>query len=176
MKSYSKLPLYLGLFVLVLSVLVSAVKVGEKQMIASQGARAKAGGASLSLNFSAPDLVGISLVSDKIIAGVDIVIKFDKNKVNILPSTLSGGSSFITSGGIIDEESGTFSFSALAKEEKLISPIVATFHVVPLVKSGSVESDMEFVDDEGKTQVLEKSTVSNILGTTTGVKFNLSAK
>jgi hypothetical protein len=174
MKSLNKLPLYLGLSIFVFSVLVSAVKVGERNSLTSQQTRASASKATLELKFSTPDIVSVVLTSGKKIAGVDAVIKFDKNKLKILPSTLHGGSSFITAGGVIEEQKGLFSFSALAKEE-VSSGIVANFNIAASTKS-SVDSELHLLVGQDGSSVLEKTSLENILDNAGSVKVNLPAK
>jgi hypothetical protein len=104
MKSFAKLPLYLGLGVFVLSIIVSASTIGQRRNLADQNIQATSAKANLTMTFSAPNVVGITLKSDKEISGVDMVVKYDKEKITILPSTLTAGGSFITSGGTLSEE------------------------------------------------------------------------
>ena len=176
MKSFSKLPLYLGIFVFVLSVIVSASTIGQRKSLTGQAIQATTAKANLSLIFTVPDLVGVVLKSDKEIAGVDIVIKYDKEKVMILPSTLTAGNSFITSGGTLEDEEGTFLFSALTKDIPVVSGVVATFNVQAKRENDQVETELQFERGEGKTSLIEKSTGSDILGEAQGTRLVLPAK
>lgn len=173
MKSIAKLPLYLGIAVFVISVLFSAIKVGERGILTSQGVKATIPKASLSLNFSSPNMISVLLNAEKEVAGIDAVIKFESGKINILPSTLQAGNSFITSGGTVDRSQGTFSFSALAKSP-VSTGIVANFKIVPSKNLDKVQSELKFVEGTDGTAVIDKSTSQNVLYETSGVKFSLS--
>lgn len=172
MKPFSKIPLYLGLSVLVISILFSAVRLGQNKSVADIKSRAGAPKASLSLQFSAPDAVSVSVISEKEIAGIDAVITFNKDNVVILPSTLTASSSFVTSGGEVDEEAGTFSFSALARGS-VTAAVVATFNVETKGRE-SVTANLQFATGEGKSAVIEKATGGNILSQGSGATFTLS--
>lgn len=171
MKAFSKIPLYLGLSVLVISILFSVAKLGNKNSIADLKSKAATDGASLSLSFSSPDIVSVALTSDKEVAGVDAVITFNKDAITILPSTLAAGKSFVTSGGEVNEESSTFSFSALA-QAAVTSGIVATFHV-QAKGTESVAANLQFAGGAEKTAVIEKATGGNILSQSTGTTFTV---
>lgn len=175
MKSVVKLPLYLGFFVLVFAVILSAVKIGEKGSVTQQLTRATTGKASLALKFSSPNQVTIVLTSDKEVAGIDVALKYEKDKIKILPSTLSGSPKFTTTGGLLDEEKSVFSFSALAKEP-VTSSLVASFQVRPKEGTEISETSLQFVTGEGESAVIEKSSTGNILSTAQGVKFTLSVQ
>lgn len=171
MKSFSKLPLYLGLSVLVISILFSAIRLGENKSVADIKSRAGTAGASLSLQFSTPDVVSVSVTSEKEIAGIDAVITFNKDVATILPSTLSAGSSFVTSGGEVNEEAGTFSFSALAKGS-VTAAVVATFNV-QAKGAESVTASLQFAQGEEKSAVIEKASGTNILSQGSGATFTI---
>lgn len=174
MKIFKRLPLYLGLSMFVLSVLVSAVKIGEVKNLTYNRSRASVAGANLTMRFLLPDLVNVSLTSDKAVSGTDIVITFDREKIEILSSTLISGPAFITTGGVVDEENSTFSFSALPKTGDVRAGLIASFQVVPKDTSSEVSTGLEFLTGQGNTVVLEKDSGNNILTTAEGVTFNLS--
>lgn len=153
----------MGLSVFVLAVLVSAVKVGERGIITSQQSQATAKKATLTLRFSSPDFISVTLNSDKEVAGVDVALNYDKDKLSILPSTLTGGPAFVTTGGNIEESIGEFSFSALAKEKSVTSGIVATFNISAKNKSEKIDTTLQFIKGKGKTAVIDKTTGENIL-------------
>lgn len=176
MKSAVKLPLYLGFAVFILSVIISAVKIGNQQVFNSDKSQAKAAGAKLVLKYTPPNLVSVIVTSQSIINGADIVLKFNSDKISILPSTLSGGPSFITSGGSVDQQAGTFSFSAIAKKSPATSEVVASFIVNSAGSFKSVDADIQFSGVGLTTTVIEKISGQNILNQVEGVKFKLSAK
>lgn len=174
MNKFAKLPLYLGLFVFVVAVLFSAIKVGERGNLTNQRSRATTSGASLSLKFTPPDLVSVVLNSEKEVAGVDVVVKFNKEKVAILPSTLRGSTAFSTTGGKVDSTNGTFAFTALAKTA-VSSGIISSFNI-QATKGNQLLGEINFVGGEGGSAVIDKATSANILTTTTGVNLSSSSK
>lgn len=176
MKSFAKLPLYMGLAVLVFSVLISVAKVGSQQAMTSQKTKASTGGAGLSMQFTPPNLVSVLLTSDKEVAGADVTVKFNGSEVTILPSSLSGGLAFVTSGGNVDAGTNTFTFSAIAKKTPVSNGIVATFSVVPIAGKASANADLQFTGEGTTTDIIDKISKQNILGNTQGVKFTTSAK
>lgn len=170
MKTFYKLPFYAGLFVFVISVLFSAIKIGEKNFFVSQRAKAQVEGAILEMKFLPPNSVNVFLVSQKPVAGLDVVVKFEKDKVQILPSTLQGSSSFITSGGVVEEGNSSFSFSALPKGEGSAG-LVASF-AIRSVSDNFSPTKLVFLTGERGSAVLEKVTLKNILTETKGVEIN----
>lgn len=173
MKFLYKLPLYLGLSVFVLTVLVSAIKVGERGGIVPNQSQATIAKAILTLRFSSPDFISVTLNSDKEVAGVDVTLNYDKDKLSILPSTLTGGPAFVTTGGNIEEATGEFSFSALAKEKSVTSGIVATFNISAKNKSEKIDATLQFIKGEGKTAVIDKTTGENILTRSDSLNISL---
>lgn len=175
MKSFTKLPLYLGLAVLVFSVLMATVKVGQKQTLTDQRTKAAVTGATLSLNFTSPKLISVLLTSDAEVAGADVTIKFDSSKLSVLPSTLTAGPLFLTTGGIVNDKEGTFSFSALSKSKSVTSGIVASFEVNAKNVSNADSTELHFVTANSQTAVINLNK-QNILSQSTGVTLNLSTK
>lgn len=175
MKSFTKLPLYLGLAVLVFSVLMATVKVGQKQTLTDQRTKAAVTGVTLSLNFTPPNIVSVLLNSNAEVAGTDVTIKFDSSKLTILPSTLTASSSFITTGGKVDDKEGTFSFSALSKSKAVTSGLVSSFVVNAKNVSNSDSTELHFVTTDNQTAVINLNK-QNILSQSTGVSLNLSTK
>ncbi len=175
MKSIAKLPLYLGLAVLVFSVLMATVKVGQKQTLTDQRSNAAGTGATLSLNFTPPNLVSVLLNSDVEVAGTDVTINFDSSKLTILPSTLAASPSFITTGGKVDDKEGTFSFSAISKSKAVTSGIVASFEVNAKNISDADSTELHFVTTDNQTTVINLNK-QNILSQSTGVTLNLNTK
>ncbi len=176
MKSFVKLPLYLGFFVFILSILVSAIKVGEQTAFSNQKTNASVSSASLSLKFTPPDLVSVILNSQKEVAGVDVLIRYEKDKVSISPSSLKNGSLFVTSGGQEDKSASTFLFSALASRQDVKSGIVATFQVLPIVNWPDITTELSIVKGKNKSGVIDKASGEDILETVSGVKFTLRNK
>lgn len=171
MKSVVKLPLYLGLAVLVVAVVMSAVKLSNQQAFTNLDSRANIAGASLILKYTAPNLVSVLLTSDKEVSGTDITVKYNSDKIDVLPSSLTAGTDFVTSGGNIDREASTFIFSALSKKPSVKNGVVATFTVVPK-DAKEASGDLQFIGNE--TAVIDKAEGKNILSQTQGVKFTVS--
>lgn len=172
MKILTKIPLYLGLSMFVLAIVVSAIKLGERNSQNSLQSRASSTNSTLTLRYSAPDLVSITLSAAHDVAGVDAVIEFDKDKIIVMPSTLVGGPKFLTTGGLTDESLGTFSFSALAKEQNIQAGIVATFTIAPK-NAEKIDTVLKFVKGEGKTAVIDRTTGENTLGSAEALDISL---
>jgi hypothetical protein len=156
MGGLRKVPLYLGLSVFVLTVLVSVVKVGENMSFSSQVIKATSSAATVSMTFSRPDLVGVSVSADKPFSGADIIINFDPSVLTILPSTLKGINNFTTSGGTLDSRAGTFSFAVIGSNASAKSAIVATFNVKFQNSINSTDTVMSFIEGSDKTLVLDQ--------------------
>ena len=154
-------------------ILFSAVKVGEKNNLTLIKSRAITSGAILKMIFTSPDLVSVSFSGDKLVSGVDVVIEYEKNKISILPSTLLSSPQFITSGGKVDEEAGTFSFSAMTKDKTIITGIIGTFKVVTKNKYVRETTNLKFKTGEGGSSVIDAESGKNILINTEGVQFSL---
>lgn len=172
MKSFTKLPLYLGLAVLVFAVLISVIKIGDQQAFTTQRTKANVSGASLILKYTAPDLVTVFLTSAKTVRGTDITLKYNSDKITVLSSTLKGGGDFVTSGGNFDKTL-SFTFSAIAKKP-VSTGVVASFSVMPVKGQLKTDADIQFI--EGSTEVYDKASNQNILVDTQGVKFTLLKK
>lgn len=172
MGKFTRAPLYLGLFVMTIAVVVSAVKVGNNRT--SENVKAGTANSALSLNFSSPDIISLAVSSDQIVAGIDAMIKFDKDKVVIMPSSLKGTGTFVTSGGKVDESQNVFSFSAVSNQG-VKAGMVASFQVKSKNDS-NVATSLQLDVSGGKTAVLSKTTGENISVSTTDVKFTLPAK
>ena len=171
MRAYTKLPLYLGLAVLVFSVIISVVKIGNQQAFISQNTKAAAAGASLSLKYISPNSVSVLLTSDKEVGGVDVTIKYNALQISILPSSLTSGGLFITSGGSTDDKTGTFTFSGVAKKSQVKDGVVATFNITSKDSVKSADADLQFVVNGTATTVIDKASGQNILNKTQGVKL-----
>lgn len=175
MKHLSRLPLYLGLTVFILSVLVTSITLRQNKSLTSTNIRASQDGAQLSLIFTNPNIVSLSLISAKEVSGVDVTLKFDQNKVIVMPSSLSGGATFKTTGGKVDADQGIFNFSAIAKTPST-NGIVATFNIRLKNDGESVSSRFDFDTAQEKTAVLDKASQQNILTQADGTNFSLSSQ
>lgn len=171
MRSIVKLPLYLGLVVVVAAVILSAVKLGNQQAFTHLNSRANVAGAVLMLKYTAPNLVSLVLTSDKEISGADVTVKFNSDKITVLPSSLTAGADFVTSGGNVDKSTSTFTFSAISKKPSVKSGVVATF-TVAAKDAKDAPADLQFIG--GDTAVIDKASQQNILSQTQGVKFTVS--
>ncbi len=175
MKNISRLPLYLGLSVLVLSVLVTSVTVGQKRNLALQRSQATSSTANLNLQFTSPRTVSVLINSPVDVSGIDIVIKYDKDKFTILPSSLSSGDQLITTGGKLDKVNGTFTFSAIAKGS-VKNTIAASFTVRSLTPKVNTSGSLFFETGSDKTAVLEKTSGQNILGNANSINITIPAQ
>lgn len=172
MRSIVKLPLYLGLVVVVAAVILSAVKLGNQQAFTNLNSRANVAGAVLMLKYTAPNLVSVLLTSDKEISGADVTVKFNSDKITVLPSSLTAGADFVTSGGNVDKSTSTFTFSAISKKPSVKSGVVATFTVKPKEGLTTADADLQF---SAATAVIDRASGQNILSQTQGVKFTVSS-
>lgn len=171
MKFLSKLPLYTGIAVFIVAVLVSAIAVGGKGALTNQQSSAANPTASLSLTFVSPNTMSVTVSSGKLIAGIDATLHYNPEEIFIVASTLRGSSSFATTGGEDQPETGTFSFSAIPSGD-IRSGIVASFTIQPKTTGTPTSSEVSFVEG-GVTKVLEKGTLQNIIGTTKSVVATL---
>ena len=151
-------PLYLGLIVFVFSLLAVSIKIGEKTTVQTGRLKASQPEANFSINFSQPNIVSLYFVSTKEVQGGDFVIKFNNREIELLPSTLTGQSGFITNGGDLDLEKGLFSFSAANIESPLKSGIIASFNI----KGNSSEIDLSKIlkieFDAQQSRVIDQDT------------------
>ncbi|MBI2616522.1 hypothetical protein HYW55_00110 [Candidatus Gottesmanbacteria bacterium] len=171
MKILARLPLYTGVSVFVLSILVTAVVVGQRGQLTNQQASATKGEASLSMIFVSPSTITVTLSTKRSVAGVDATIQYNPQEITIISSTLAGGPSYSTTGGIDNQENGTFSFSSIPLEENGAG-IIASFTVQPKVSGTPTTTVLSFIEG-GKTKVLEKGSLEDILGGTRGVTATL---
>src|SRR3989344_3913172 len=111
-KIITRLPLYLGLIVFIITILTVSIKQGERNTISSGRIKASLDEATVSLQFSLPNIISLSFVSSEEISAADLILIYNKNEIEILPSTLAGMSGFITTGGEVDSQRGVFTFSA----------------------------------------------------------------
>ncbi len=176
MKFIKRLPLYLGLGIFVFSVIMSATKLGENKAITYNKSRASGSGTKLTLHFTEPNIISVMVTSEKQVAGIDAVIKYNKDMLSILPSTLIGGADFTSSGGTVDEEAGTFTFSSLAKPSFKNTGVVAMFEIRSKEGTANPTTEMTFDVTSEHTAVVEKTTGRNILEDTAGSKFTITAK
>ena len=145
-----RFPLYLGIAVLIISLLAAAIKIGERNSFQDSRISARQGEARLSLNFSLPNIVVVNLISTSEIKGADISLTYNNNELEVLPSTLQGMSGFITTGGEVDQESGVFTFSAVT-DKPIKTGILAFFRVRN--KIADYEGDIDKVKvDYSKTE------------------------
>lgn len=171
MKALHKFPLYLGLFSLVVSLLVSAVRIGENRSVTTTQTKASLVISGLQLYFNSPNLITVIVSSDTEIAGIDVTLKFDPDKIRILPSTLTS-SNFIATGGIVSAENNDFSFTLTQPLIPIKSGIIASFEVEPN-KNFASETQIQFVTTDDKTGIYTNDSIINILRDTKGVIFKI---
>ena len=173
MRRFAKFPLYMGFSVLVVAVLYVSTQIGQQNAI-NKPSKASNTGANLSLLLTPPDLITVSMTSDKEVVGIDVVVRYEKEKVTILPSTLNGITPFIASGGVVDENSETFSFSAYNPNNSGVkSGMISKFNVRPNNPDQDLTSDLQFEVGEGQTAAIEPTGKINILNQSTGVNINI---
>ena len=171
MRIFSRIPLYLGLSIFIVAVLFSAIKVSQQGQLANLHSKAAIESVSLALHFTSPDQISLTVSSEKEVAGIDILLRYDPDQIEILPSSLVSATEFTTSGGIVDEATSTFAFSAVVNSDKVKSGIVATFKVKPK-ESQIKSSSLDFVTGEGNTAVFAQDNTSDILKSTQGITIN----
>lgn len=170
MKSLTKMPLYLGLGVFVLSILMTTIKVGERGSITGTQSRASTTSSTLRLRSVTPNLISLEVLAQKEIEGIDVALRYDKSVIRILPSTLTPSDAFVTAGGIVDEQNGTFSFSAVAKKAGIQSGVVATFRVEASGRDKIPSNNsLSFINDGVSTTVIDRGTGQNILSNVEGI-------
>jgi len=139
-KVITKLPLYIGLTVLIITVIAGAIKIGEGNSIVRPRTKAFQKEVQLEFDFSLPNIIFINFISDTDILGADISLKYISKKIDILPSTLQGMSGYITSGGEINTVKGTFDFSAVT-ENPVKTGIFALVRVSDLSGKNRIEPE-----------------------------------
>lgn len=174
-KIFSKMPLYLGLSVFVLSVLVSVITISDKNAVTNQTIKASVKSAKLSLVYNSPDLISVIVNSEKAIAGADVVLKYDREKIEIIPSSLVPGGDFSSTGGLIDENSGDFIFSVISSGDNVMSAVVATFKIKPKEGVAGIEINISFETADEQTAVISKLENDNILSQADNLQFILPA-
>jgi hypothetical protein len=173
MERFKRIPFYTGVAALVLAVLVTSVQIGTKGQLTQTETNATQSQAVLSFQFTNPDIITLLVSSDVPVAGIDVVIGFEKEKVQILPSTLTAGPHFTATGAVVSADGSTFSFSAIPQEGETASGIVAQFHVAPKVSGASTSSALSILKGTDLSAVLEKSTLTNILSDSLPFSFTL---
>lgn len=125
----TRLPLYLGILIVLISVFTTTLKLGEKALYLSGIIKAQQNLVKLSLNYSAPDIITLAVNGDKIISGGDFTLSYNNDEIEILPSSLNGLSGYITTGGELESGSGRYSFSAVNTDEPIATGILASFRI-----------------------------------------------
>lgn len=174
MHKMTKLPLYLGFSIFVISVLFSVVKLGEQVSISSNSVKATSTTATLTLSFIKPNKISLLLNAEKPVAGIDTVISFDKNKISVLPSTLKGSNVFTASGGVVDENEGSLSFAAIASKPIVTTGIVATFIINPKKGANTENVAVSLLTGANQSAVLEKATGEKMFLKVQNVEFSLN--
>lgn len=120
MKRLTKLPLYLGMAVLVMS-LVVAVSVSQKNTITQQTSHAAVGSTSLSLNPAASSFrigesatVAISISSSQNIGGVDLVLDYNHFLGQVDEKSIMGSNKFSLVRANVDANRGVLTASFIA--------------------------------------------------------------
>jgi len=164
MRPFVRLPLYLGLTVFVVSVILAGVTISDGSYRSRRQSRANRDRATLSLLYTTPDFVSVAVSSPIAVAGVDVTVHFDNFAIDILPTSLIAGPAFTTTGGLVGED-GTFTFSALTNGNQAVTNgIVATFQIVARTKDVYTSLSFETMGDA--TSVFSKETQSQVPFTT----------
>lgn len=172
MNPVHRMPLYLGLAVFIIAILVSAVKIGQSRSLSQLGARAGIAPYSLRLTHTENGWVSVLLNVDRPVAGVDVSIRIPSLDATILPSSLAAGPGYIVSGGSFDEATRHFTFSAVAIGENQTG-LVAKFQTGPMMRVENIPVELEFDTSEGATEVIERTTGNSLDVSTQGVRFTL---
>lgn len=171
MKSFTRLPLYLGIGVFVLSVILTGTTISDRNYLSRIKSQAGQNTAAVSLVYSKPDLVSVVVNSPEIVEGVDVTLSFDPSSLEILTSTLFAGPSFTTTGGEVSID-GEFTFSAVAYQSSAVkSGVVATFQIVSKIKS---ETILSFETGLDKTAVFSRTNQKALQLETEDLTLNLS--
>lgn len=173
MKLISKLPLYLGVSIFIVTVMMTAITVGMQKGSFETRSNASVSDVSLSMHYASPGIVSVFLTSQKPVGGMDISIRYDPKRIIILPSTLTAGPLFTTTGGITDIKNGTFSFSTLAKSEVKQGTLVASFTIQAAENSQNGDIQLQFNTGSGLTKVYDAGMTTNILTKTSGVNITV---
>lgn len=180
------IPLASGLLVLVLSLGLAVLTVTNKTA-APQDIRSQAtetvGSLALSpasgdYTFSATQTIPVGIVVDsagKNVDGVDIIIKFDPTKVQVIGTAVSPASLFERVPlNNVDVTRGQIRFSALTFNPRPVTGIVATFSFKPLAP-GEVDFNFDFTPSlTTDSNIAEHGTAKDILGKVSNAKFNFN--
>lgn len=125
----TRLPLYLGIIIVLIAIFTTTLKLGEKALYSSGIIKAQQNTVKISLNYSPPDIITLAVNGDKIISGGDFTLSYNNIDVDILPSSLTGLSGYITTGGELISDKGKYSFSTVNSDKPISTGILASFRI-----------------------------------------------
>lgn len=183
------LPVASGFLVLVLSMVVAVFTVSQRSsknnLATTQNLNTKAAEQIASLSFSpatggynyssgATYPVGIILDSaGKSVDGVDVIVKFDPKKVQVVSSKVATTSLFQEfPQNMIDNVLGQIKFSALTFNSRPVTGIVGTFTFRPLAK-GTVDLTFDYTFGATRdSNIAEHGSAKDLLGQVTNGSYS----
>jgi len=182
------MPVASGFLVLVLSMFVAVMTVSNRNaasnLATTQNLSTKAADqvASLSLSpatgdytFAANSTYPVGIVLDsagKSVDGVDVIIKFDPKKAQVVSTKVASTNLFQEfPQNIIDNNLGQVRFSALTFNSRPVTGIIGTFTFKPLAK-GTVDFSFDFALGATKdSNIAEHGTAKDVLGSVTNGEY-----
>lgn len=171
-----KLPLYIGMGVLTLSLLFAAFSVSQKASPTRMESSANVSRATLSLNptegnFKIGDSIdmAVTLTSGSPAGGADIIIKYDKNKISIDGTSVIAGNLFNMAKSEISSGDGLLTTTLIAKNtagEK--NAILETFK---LKVTGTGASNIHILEN---SRVVEAGSLADIPKQVKDALFNFN--
>lgn len=162
MKFLKRLPLYLGVFVFIVSVLVVSNRAAQNGTLTNTRSQASTHKAKLNLIFTSPDIVTMTLATDVSVSRADISLKYDPKTLDIIGSSVTGNASTDVSITKDDKTGGLVSFIIFPKNQDFTTGILSTFKIVKL-HPNTKDAKIEFVTAGGETAVVDSGTKENIL-------------
>lgn len=168
------IPIIIGGFVLILTVVVSVLSVTNKNLSFKSKTKAAGGEVKLSLNPPSVSLnsnekftLGVTLeTKEHQVQGVDLKIKYDEAFLEIDENFLVNGP-FLERVLVKKVGNGVISFSAVTSEAKTINAVLLS---LPFTARAKGKVKIEFVPP---TLVLEKETIKNILDKTESAEISI---
>ena len=171
--SSGKLPLYVGLSVFIVSVLISTVVLGEQVFVGRKLVEAEEESSEIALVYTPPNLVGVVMTSNSEVYSIGFTLRFDPEKFFIDQSTFYPNPAFSLYYKIVDNEKGIARLRLTVKKKGVKSAVVASFAVQPVNYKGPFSSTISLLESsEDSTFVISKETDKNILTSTEGVELS----
>lgn len=148
----TKLPLYLGMAVLTLSLIVSGLQLSKKGSQTQTASQASSNTANLIIipskgSYRVGDLIDIavSLSSVDRVKGADVVLKFNPNLTSVDPLTIKAGNAFSLIGTpTVENKNGLIKLSLVTNSEGEMNAILFTARMNVLRKGAA---EIHFMPD-----------------------------